>query len=244
MNKRSLDQYDLESLRQALPRKYSETFIGFTPWRDDFEGWERSPKEFFPETPERTVTRTIWDNSKDRDERILIEVAECASAEKALKALEDRLDWNQLPKLESGPKGLGYASFVHPEDVPPAVFFIRGNLCVSVVSFGRKAVEVNELARSINARLENRPRTEKTSISLSIGDPRLKAGGESVLKYSLPWRYGEEGYVTFFVSGGVLSLKEKTLFISSDEPGKLTVEAYILEPGREPHAGRLTVSVE
>jgi len=236
--------YNLDALRRRVPVDRAELFLGFTPWPEDTEGRRRSVRESHSEVPGRPLYRTIWDHPEARDARVLIDVAEGSSVEEAVESLIGRLESNQLARLPEGPGGLGIASFVHPEGAPPAAFFARGNLCVSVVSFAGRAVDVLPLAQRLDRRLEERPKVERGILSILPELPRAKVGEAVSLAYTLPWKLGEDGYIKFFVSGGTLTRRERRLFLTGTKAGEVSVEAFVVEPGREPYFGRTVLNVE
>ena len=236
--------YDLPALRRRIPEDRAEFFLGFVSWAEDADGWKRSVKEALPETEGRSVVRTVWDDPKDKANRVLIDAVECDSAQEAMEALIDRLAWNQIAGLPEGPEGLGYASFVHPAGAPPALFFARGNLCIGIASFGRRAVAVGPWAARLNRRLDERPTAARELISLRTEGGRIGAGQRAELEYSMPWRYGEGGYLKFVVHGASLARRAGRLVLVAGTAGRASVDAYILEPGREALSGRLTVAIE
>jgi len=244
MNDKSRTRLDLKALQEQLPADRAELFLGFVPWAEDAEGWRRSVRAALPEVPGRSVLRTVWDSLKTVEERVLIDVVECESAASALEALADRLQWNQLAQVADGPRGLGQVAFMHPEGVPPAIVFTRGNVCLNVASFGRQAVDVVPWAEGLNRRLDHRPAIKRSTIELSVGAVPLKAGQATELRYVVPWKYGENGYLKFIVAGGTLFRREERLFLAAAGPGEMKIDAYLLEPGREPHAGHLRLGVE
>lgn len=244
MQEDRLKQYDLEALRRQIPEDRAELFLGFVPWAADAQGWQRSVKQSMSETPERPVVRTVWDDPEDRDRRVLIDVVECMSAAEALDALTDRLAWNQLARLDEGPTGLGFAAFEHPAGAPPAIYFARGNLCIAISSYGRQPVDTAPWSERLNRRLDDRPSVDRALITLRAERARVKVGQAVNLSYELPWEYGEDGYLKFLLEGGTLVRREDRLILTGTKPGELKVEAYLLEPGRETHAGRLSVTVE
>jgi hypothetical protein len=59
-----------------------------------------------------------------------------------MEELLERLAGNQLARLDEGPRELGFAVFQHPAGVPPAIFFARDNMCITVASFGSQPAGV------------------------------------------------------------------------------------------------------
>lgn len=247
MNNKQPIPYDLEKLRARLPRDRGELFLGFVPWQDDADkGWHHSVRSELSETPQRPLRRVVWDNPDDRAQRVLIDVVDCASPEDALTALVDRLLWNQLQELPEGPQNLGHAAFMHPEGLPPAILFMRANLCIFVSSFGSTPVDVLPWAQRLHRRLEDRPSEARDSIELLLSgkETSIPARREVALRYRVPWKYGPNAHLRFVATGGLLSVREKVVHLSAVQPGTVTVEAYLLEPGREPLMGRLPLRAE
>lgn len=237
-------QYGIDNIVRRTPEDRGEFFIGFVPWPDDMDGWRRSTREQFREAGDRSLVRTIWDSPQDRDSRVLIDVVECGSTADAVEALADWLEANQLEQVPEGPEGLGLASFQHPEFAPPAVVFAKGNLRITVTSFGRKAVDVAQIAWRLNVRLDERPTGAQQPLPLEVGTARGKVGQEILLRYTPPVRKDEDGYLKLFVTRGTILRREQQLILRATSAGPLSVEAYLVEPGRQVHAGKLTITIE
>jgi hypothetical protein len=236
--------YDVNALRQRVSEDHAELFLGFTPWSEDASGWNRSIKEKLASAPGKSIRRTVWDSQDNRNGRILIDIIECSSAVNAIDALLEELAANQLARLLEGPPHLGIASFMHPEGVPPAVFFARGNLSIRVISFARHAVDVIPWAERLNKRLGEEPRVEQNRLLLESDRKSARTSEEVAVFYKLPWALGEDGFLKFLVSGGILVAREGRLLLKASKRGEAQVRAYALEPGREPYAGALNLSIE
>lgn len=236
--------YDLDALRRRVPDDRAELFLGFTPWSEDCERWTRSVAESLVTSATRSMSRTVWDNPTASGSRVLIDVAECASAADAMDALAARLATNQLARLPEGPRDLGAAAFTHPDGVPPAAFFVRGNLSINVISFGSRHVPVLPWAVRLDRRLGERPKTERAVLALEVDRGKLKVGEAVAIRYSLPWSLGPEGYFKFFATRGTLTRREGALVLTGTRSGEARVEAFAVEPGREPHTGSVTLIIE
>jgi len=236
-------KYGIDELARRIPADRAEFFRGFVPWAEDVQGWTLSTREAHP-TAERTDLRTIWDNPGDPNTRILIDVAELRSAAEAIEALVAPLGYNQLDRLPDGPPNLGLASFAHPDLAPPAVFFVQGNLSILVSSFGRQPVAVVDAARRISARLAERPGGEPRPMRLEADGDRAQSGEAITFSIDVPVRLGVEGYVKFFVTGGVVTRSGDRFTLRRAAPGSVRVEAFAVEPGRETYAADLTVTFE
>jgi len=235
----------LEAFRKDIPHDRGELFVGYSPLRDDAEGWKRTVAEAATEGEAGwPLARTVWDNPENAGERVLVDVIECNSASEALDALAETLEWNQLAEMEQGPIGPGLVAFMHPDGVPPAIFFARGNLCIRVVSYANVAAPVIAWAEGVNRRLDEKPTVERRVIKLTAGKPAGKGEPSVTIDYELPWRYGEEGYLKFVAKGGALARQDGRLVVTGPAGQEVTVDAYLLESGREPQTGQIVVTPE
>jgi hypothetical protein len=92
--------------------------------------------------------------------------------------------------------------------------------------------------------LDERPTGPQHPLPLEAETRRGKVGQEISLRYTLPVRKGEDGYLKFFVTGGTIARREQQLVTLATAAGPLAVEAYLVEPGREVYAGKLTITIE
>ncbi|MEK6303608.1 MAG: hypothetical protein AABO41_23130 [Acidobacteriota bacterium] len=237
------ERYGFDEILQRIPANRGEFFVEFVPWPEDLDGWRRSARERFVESGNRVLLRTIWDNTEDHDSRVLIDVVECDSAADAVEALADILEGNQLAEVPKGPPTLGLASFQHPESVPPAVFFARGNLAVTVASFGRRPVDVSSVARRLEERLSERPSGLLQSLPLAAG-LQGRVGEDVPLRFAGPLRKNEDWYLKFFATGGTIARRGGQLVARSTEAGTIDVEAFLVEPGREAQVGTSRITIQ
>jgi hypothetical protein len=147
-------RYDIPRLRALVPREPSVAVRSFDTARLRMEGWRASMTEVLPSADARIRQRFVFDALEAPSIRVAIEVSECASPQDALEALLEVLAGNQLARLEDGPSHLGFVSFQHPPGAPPAIFFARDNLCISLTSFGSRAAELSSWAEQVSRALE------------------------------------------------------------------------------------------
>jgi hypothetical protein len=172
-------------------------------------------------------TRAVWNLRKSPDARIAVTATEHASVRDALRALAQELEGNQLATLPRGPEGIGEISFVHPQEAPPAIFFVTGNLTVGVFSFGREFVDVLPAARTVDADLREKPRSAREGgIEVYFGerDVRVKPQWE-----------GRDGYLKVIAPSSDLRREGDT--ITGIAEGDAHV--YYVEPGRETYSMNL-----
>ncbi len=240
------ERYGIDEILHRIPEDRGEFFAGFLPWSEDVGEWRRSARETFAEKGGRTLLRTIWDNPEDRESRVLIDVMECVSAADAVEALADRLEANQLAEIPAGPEALGLGSFQHPESAPPALFYVHGNLAITVTSFGRKAVDVSNIARRLDEKLGERPASAESFLRaypLIQVEPYAKQGDEVVLRLNLPARRREDSYLKVFVTGGTITWRVGQLVTQSKAAGQIEIEAFLVEPGPEAFTATSTITI-
>ena len=230
---------EAEEILRRIPRDGGDLFRGVSAWSADVPAWRRSVREDLQEAPGRLLRRTVWDDPKDETARVVVDVVECPSAAEAVKALLDRLEWNQLAEVPAGPPGLGIASFAHPEGVPPAVFFVRANLCVSVASFARRAVPVVAVATALDRRLVAEPASGGPP--LRVEAERGARGGPAVLHVVVPFPLGDEGHLRYRARGGTLEIRDDRVVVIPVPGAEVLVDVFAEEAGRAAGAGRVVI---
>lgn len=238
-------RYDVKQFLDLIPKDEDELFIGFSAYQRDMEGWRQSMREDLLEEASRPLRRSVWAQLESSEGRVLIDVAECSSAKQAMESLVIRLEGNELAELDKGPDELGTVSFVHPQGLPPAVYFAHGNLCVSIVGIAQPPVDVLAVAQSLDSRLQDQPKTmNDTTIRMTAEQDRAKVGETVRVSFHLPWRLAEEGYLKFRVHGGSIGRANDSIIVTGSKPGTLRLEALAIEPGREPSGGMISLSIE
>lgn len=217
----------------------------FSPWEEDCLGWNRTTKESFADVDGRRLIRSVLGNPEDRDARLLVDVYESPTLTEAREYLIQLLASNQLKRLPGGPDDLGEVSFMHPEGIPPAHFWLRGNLCIRVCSFGKREVAVLDCAYKVDRRIMEKPKVDRFTLTLTPPPQkdRLSVEEEVRIDFSLPWQLGTDGYYKFFAAGGELFFRGQELHFRAQEKGEVLIEAFAVEPRREPYGGRLTLQV-
>jgi len=187
--------------------------LGFNAWIVAPDGMNT------PDVRETIVpvrTRALW-----ADQRVT--TTELESSEAALHSLALELDANQLSELPLGPTDLGNVSFVHPDRVAPAVFFVRANVLVTITS---RNTDVLPLAYRIDAELRARPQdnVREGGIDLQV-QPDAK---QTTISIKPQWRF-DEGYVKVIAKGVALAKAGKEVVAE----GKGPIEVFVVEKGRE-----------
>jgi len=194
--------------------------VGFKAWAaPDAPGFRAGLRERLG----AKTTRAVWDDPERRGARIALRVIEHASSRQALDGLAETLAANQLADVPRGPDDLGVVSFAHPQGVPPAVFFVRGNLTLLVTSFGNEAVDVLPFARTVDRELTSRPREFREG-GIELTAPNLKT-----IEIKPRWA-GEDAYIKVIAQGAELTSRGGTVEIAGDAG---VVEVFVIERGRE-----------
>jgi hypothetical protein len=231
---------DVEDILRRISKDQGDLFRGTWAWAEDLPGWRRSVREVLQDAPGRMLRRTVWDDPEHESARVVVDVVECASAADAVKALLERLEWNQLAEVPAGPQGLGVASFSHPVGVPPAVFFARANLCVSVASFARRAVPVVPVAAALDRRLVAEPAVGGPPLRVEAErDPR---GGLAVLRVAVPFRLGDEGHLRYRARGSTLEIRDDQVVVILVARVEVQVDVFAEEAGRAAGTGRVVIT--
>ncbi|MFW6074089.1 MAG: hypothetical protein ACOC9Y_00735 [Chloroflexota bacterium] len=241
MREITFERYQIESLMRRLPSDRGMLFLGAKVWEEDVPGWERGRNLTLQDAPNQLTLRTIWDNPDSRGERILADVIECPSTEQAILALVDRLAANQLNRLPEGPDDLGLASYVHPEGVPPSVYFVLGNLAVNIASFGDPPVDVLPAAYRLAERLSSTPEEARDELDISAGVDAVTPQEEVTVTLRLPYRVAADAYTKFFVTGGSPVRREDHVAVIAEGAGPVQVEVFVTEPGRPALRGTLEI---
>lgn len=221
-----LREKTLEAIGSYLkdPRMPGLLLLGFKAWA--VTPPERTSGEPLEERLGPAASRAVFDVPEGR---IALAVRERGSVEDALQGLADQLEGNQLAELARAPDELGEIGFVHPPQAPPAVFFVRGNLVLTVASFGRAHVDVLPFARRVDAELAERPEeVREGGIDVTEKGRAIRARAR--------WA-GPDAYLKFLAPGATLRKEDGEAVVVEGEPR--TLEVYVIERGRETRVRRL-----
>jgi len=208
----------------ARPKTAGLLVIGFKAWAVPGEPEsELALREQL--TP--ASTRAVWNLRMSPDARLAITATEHASARDALRALAQELEGNQLATLPRGPEDIGEISFVHPQEAPPAIFFVTGNLTIGVFSFGREFVDVLPAARTMDTDLREKPQWAREggiNVFFAERDVRVKPKWE-----------GRDGYLKVIAPSADLRKEGDTITGIAEHDAYV----YYVEPGRETYTMNL-----
>jgi len=207
----------------AKPRDTGLLLLGFKAWAvPALPESDLSMREQL--TP--ATTRAVWNLRGRPDARVALTATEHASVRDALRALVRDLEANQLATVPQGPTDLGEISFVHPNGVVPAVFFVTGNLTIAVSNFGRENVEVLPFGRAVDADLRARPAQAR--------DGGLALTAERGGVRARPLFAAPDAYMRVLAPGSDLRKEDDTIFGATGD-----IEAFYIEPGRETYGTRI-----
>ena len=241
--KRTKDQYGFSAWSKNAASEVSVVVMNYVPWAEDCLNWPCSFRDDVSLPEQTRLVQTVWDDPDDRDIRILIHAFETSTLDMALECLVHELSSYTVAGVTQGPDDLGDICFVQPTGERPTVFFVRGNLCLRVSNFGRKAVDVIDWARRLDARILDRPSIAQSIVEMKpereLGSVDHSVGVDVFLR----WRLGETGYFKFFSTGGVMSIRHGRPFFAPTQRETL-IEAFAVESEREPYGGKLVIGLE
>lgn len=151
---------------------------GYSPSGRGFQGWTLLKTVTMRDDGDAVEKAYIWQGANDPGrEQIRIDVTERHAWRLAQESLSARLEECMRPDMPRGTKALaqvGDVVFVGRAavtDVPAAVLFSRGNVCVSVASVGERTVDVSAVAFGVDRALGDSPSGKE----LELGEVRVQA---------------------------------------------------------------------
>ena len=232
-------QYQAEEILASIPSDRGELFIGYRPAAEP-DKWREQFHQTLERQPGRYLSRSVFEIAEGAEGGVVVEVAECASARDAVEDLMETLAENQAAALEPGPESLRPAAFRHPKQAPAALFFVRANLRISIMSQSKASDGVDEWLGLIQQDLDLAPGDARDSLEIRSGDTQDDAAR---LNYKLPWKVGPEGWFKFVSKGAPIERGEKPgeLVLGPSKVG-VTVQGWVLERGRESYMGEFKSS--
>lgn len=217
-----------ESLKEIGPvvenaRRGGLLFIGYKAWAAPVSV---SAAPSMRELLGAAASRAVWDDPRQPGARLAVMVDEYESSSAALAGLAGELEANQLATVPRGPDGIGAISFIHPAGTPPAIYFVRANLVVRVVSFGNRPIDVLPDAQAMDGDLRSEPNASREDgIRVAL---RSRDGGGDVLDVESRLA-GDDAYLKVMAPGTDLSKRDGGIIVR----GEGAVRVYLIEKGRE-----------
>jgi hypothetical protein len=203
----------------------------------ELRGWELL--KAVPMQEGRGVTEKVylWHPKADGErDMIRISIAEHDHWRSAQKRLHQELSHSMRPDIPRGTGKLGELGDVNyvgrdpQSDVPAAITFSRGNVCVSVSSVGERNVDVSDIAASLDRALSKPP----AKADLAKGRVRVRAPKTAIVKAGEPYvvienlqetaRRGE--WLKIIVPVGELTRKGDALVYVSPQSGQQQIRIY------------------
>lgn len=72
-------------------------------------------------------------------------------------------------------------------------------------------------------------------------DARDEEGDRVLIPLTPPWVIGENGYVKLFAEGGTLEMSDDLVAVRGEDA--VTVEAYVVEPGRPTYRSQRRITI-
>jgi len=232
-------QYKMEEILAAIPSDRGELFIGYRPatlpgkWQEQFQ-------QTIEKRQGRHLYRNVFEVADGATGGVVVEVVECASARDAVDELMETLEENQAAELRPGPEPLGPAAFSNPEQAPAAIFFVRGNLRISIMSQSKDDDGVDEWLGMIQQDLNLEPVETRGRFEIK---PARAEGTRERVNYEFPWKVGPEGWFKFVSSGASIERGEQPgELILGPAKAEVTVKGWVIERGRESYMGEFKSS--
>jgi hypothetical protein len=179
----------------------------------------------------------LW-QSKEVPERELvrIDIAESPDWRSAQKRLLEILSQSMRPDIPRGTgqlMALGDVNFVAREpqsDVPAAIAFTLGNVCVAVRSVERRTVDVSEIATRVERALREPPakkEIEKKRWREKVVKAAMKAGKPHKLFKNLGQEIQRDTWLKVIAPAGELRRDRKALVFVPGEGGEIEVLYYL-----------------
>lgn len=235
MTQDTYTQYNAKAILASIPADRGELFIGYRPIAETRK-WHEQFHQILTNQPSRHLSRSVFEINNKANGSVVVEVAECASAQEAVDDLMATLADNQAAMLEPGPESLGPAAFQNPRQAPAALFFVRANLRISILSQCNSGEDVvYEWLTLIQKDLDLSPSEARENLEMEA------EGGKTLgsrLKYHFPWKLGPEGWFKFVSEGAAIERGESAgeLIIGPSET-EVTIQGWVLERDRESYKG-------
>jgi hypothetical protein len=206
---------------------------------NELRGWEML-KSVVMETGRGVEEKVyLWQGKDDPGrEMVRVAVAELPSWHLAQNRLRDVLNNSMrpdVPRATGRLAKLGDVTFVARDpqsDIPAAVSFTRGNVCVSVNSVGERNVDVSEIAARLDRALSEpptKPEVEKGRVrTRAPKTAAVKAGEPRVLIDNLREAASRGGWLKVIAPDGELSREGDALIYVSSQGGKKDIGTYVV----------------
>jgi hypothetical protein len=209
----------------------------------ELKGWKLLKAVTMQEGRDVTEKVYIWQSkSAPGSEMIRISITERHHWRHAQESLAEQLSQSTRPDIPQGTKKLatvGDINFVGREpqsDIPAAVSFVRGNMCVSVSSVGEKNVDVSQVAATLDRALSERPpesEVKKGRVRESVRTAAAAVADESnVLIDNLPEAAPPDGWLKVIVPDGEVRREDDTLIYVPSQAGDKSIATFSVESGK------------
>jgi len=232
-------QYKMDEILASIPSDRGELFIGYRPVTVPGK-WQEQFHQSIDKKPARYHNRIVFEAVDGTNGNVVVEVVECASARDAVDELMETLDENQAAELRPGPESLQPAAFSNPEQAPAALFFVRGNLRISIMSQSKEHDGVDEWLDLIQQDLNLEPDDTRGRFEIKPGEAEEKV---KRVNYVFPWKVGPGGWFKFISIGASIERGEQPGdLILGPTNTEVTVKGWVIERGRESYMGELKSS--
>jgi hypothetical protein len=233
-------QYNVEewAARTSLGRRVFN--YNYRMFGRELRGREMLKEVTMQEGPGVAENVYLWQGQRDQGEDLVrIGVAELDNWRSAQERLLQELTQSMRPEIPRGTgklAKLGDVSFVARDpksDIPAAISFTRGNVCVSVRSVGEKDVDVSDVAATLDRTLSEPP--TKAALERGLARKRtpvavdLKADEAYVLLENLPKAAPRGEWLKVIAPDGELGRTGDALVFVSPQGGKKRIATFAVK---------------
>lgn len=164
----------VNSQRPTAEPDEEELFLGYDPTFQDLEAdWRPTFRQEVWHRSGRLLRRSVRQSQHEPHRRVMVDVGELATAALA-KTDHDELRADHQAPADVGPWPEAWPSavdgFIYPRAAPTFVSFVRGNLVVSLSSFGLWDVQLDPWIASLHRELwAPRPGARQISLAMEPG---------------------------------------------------------------------------
>jgi hypothetical protein len=243
-----MTHYDVERWAEATTHGRHVFNYHFRMFGNELKGWERVKVVPMQETEDLTETVYVWQHEKDPARRVIrVGVDELDSWRSAHKRLQATLDHCMRPAIPTGTGRLakvGDLNWVARDprsDVPAAVLFARGNVCVSVNSVGDLNIDVSGVAESIDRALSEPPARgelgRRLARAIAPNTVVAKRNAKHLLIRSLSKIVPRDAWLKVLAPDGELRREGDQLVHVASKAGQ-RIGVYLMTPPRTSRAPR------
>ncbi|RPJ56473.1 MAG: hypothetical protein EHM23_23455 [Acidobacteria bacterium] len=211
----------------------------FRMFGQEVKGWVVLKAVTMHEDRALTEKTYLWQSKEAPDRQMIrVNVAELADWRAAQKHLQEMLGQCMRPDLPRGTgklAELGDIEFVARaplSDIPAAIHFARGNIAVSVNSVGQVAIDVSDIAGTVDQLLSESPARVPSlrALAKTEAPKTIQVRGKEGASLVKDLKKFRDLWLKVIVPDGELRRKGDALVYVSPEAGKKAVQIFSIRP--------------